>query len=183
MEMNGMPQAAHMGRGSLQLFRFSAKSTAPINVIATGYSSYMPVMTLVYYPVVNGPAAAPPNDYFNNDNDPNNHYLSFTPKTSDIGKVFEVQLHAVNMSSLSLVVRVAAGVEGEVIAGTPAQDPPVAGAPTHTVVLQSGHPQRDLVGVQQEHYYVFYVPPDITGTISINVDPLQVEFCILFPSS
>ena len=67
-----------------------------------------------------------------------------------------------------------AGIEKGAVVGAAARDPPVLGSPTHTVVLQSGQPQKDRVGAQQERYYVLYVPAGITGSVTITVDPVQV---------
>jgi hypothetical protein len=176
MEVNGMPQTARMGKSSTLRLQFAVQSTAPVNVLTTGYGAYLPALSLLYNPSSNAntPPVQVPDTYWNADNDPEDHFLSFTPVAADIGKTFVVQLTAANMSFVSVALRSGIVPDGTTIVGTPAKDPPVPDAPTHTVVLLNGQPQRDQVGEQQEHYYVLYVPAGITGTVSINVDPIQV---------
>jgi hypothetical protein len=177
MEVNGMPQTARMGKSSTLRLQFAVQSSAPVNVLTTGYGAYLPALSLLYYPTssANTAPVQVPDAYWNADNDPEDHYLSFTPAAADIGKTFVVQLSAANMTFFSVALRSGIVPAGTTVVGTAAQDPPVPGAPTHTVVLLNGQPLRDQVGEQQEHYYVLYVPAGITGTVSINVDPIQVH--------
>eukprot|EP00598_Pedospumella_elongata_P002386 CAMPEP_0184975878 /NCGR_PEP_ID=MMETSP1098-20130426/6959_1 /TAXON_ID=89044 /ORGANISM="Spumella elongata, Strain CCAP 955/1" /LENGTH=2755 /DNA_ID=CAMNT_0027498653 /DNA_START=79 /DNA_END=8346 /DNA_ORIENTATION=+ len=173
LAVNGMPQTTRMGSGSTTKFRFTVTSTAPVNVVATPYSAHLPAMTMFYYPTSNSQPTALPDAYFNANNDPAEGFLSFTPKATDVGKNFLVNMQAGNMSYFSVAVRAGITPTGVTITGTPAQDPPVIGAPTHTLVLLNGQPQRDRVGQQDERYYVFYVPAGVTGAITISVDPIQ----------
>jgi len=174
LAVNGMPQTSRMGSDSNMQFRFTVTSTAPVNVVATPYSAHLPAMSMFYYPTSNSQPTALPDAYFNANNDPEEGFLSFTPKATDIGKNFLVKMVAGNMSYFSVAVRAGITPTGVVITGTPAQDPPVVGAPTHTLVLLNGQPQRDRVGQQDERYYVFYVPAGVAGAITISVDPIQV---------
>ena len=179
--LSGMPQTARMGRQATLQFQFLVQSTAPVHVLATAYSTELPDLALYYYPTPSSLPVVPPDAYFNSDNDAAEGFLSFTPTTGDIGKRFLIELKSSNMSYVSLALRLAAG-EGEdsdaAITGTPAVDPPAVGAPTHTVVLLNGQPQRDQVGMAAEHLYVFYVPAGVSGAISISLDPIQVSYSV-----
>lgn len=173
MAVNGMPQSVRLGRGSSLQVQFPVVSTAPVNVLATAYSASLPSMTLLMLPSATATVpVALPSSVYNNDSDVREGFLSFTPRASDVGKTFVLQLLSQNMSYVSLVLRT--GIEKGSVIGFAAKDPPVLGYPTHTLVLQSGQPQKDRVGNQQERYYVFYVPAGISGSITITVDPVQV---------
>lgn len=172
MAVNGMPQSLRMGHDTGLQVQFPVVSTAPVNVLATAYSAALPTMALQYLPSATAQPLALPRSCFNNDSDVREGFLSFTPRPTDVGKTFVLQLFARNMSYFSLALRT--GIEKGAVVGAAARDPPVLGSPTHTVVLQSGQPQKDRVGAQQERYYVLYVPAGITGSVTITVDPVQV---------
>jgi hypothetical protein len=174
MEVSGMPQMVRMQAGSSQVVQFVVPNTAPLHVLATGYTAALPAMALQYFPTPNSAAVAVPQEYFNDDSDPADHFLSFTAPATAVNKLFQVVLTAPNATYFSLALRNGATPEGSTISGVAPQDPPVPGKPTHAVVLLNGQPQRDQVGEEQEHYYILYVPPGIIGTVTISVDPIQV---------
>lgn len=179
LAVNGMPQTARLGKGATAQFRITVTSTAPLNVVATPLAASMPQMSLFYYPTKTSPATAAPVAYFNEDNDASEGFLSFTPKTTDVGKNFLVQVFAPNMTHVSVAVRAAVADSSVVITGTATKDPPTLGAPTHTVVLLNGQPQRDRVASGEERFYVFYVPAGLSGPVTVSVDPIQVSALML----
>lgn len=174
-----MPQMVRMEVGSTVLVQFTAPNNAPLNVLTTGYSAALPDMTLQYFPTSSSAAVAVPTEYFNEDNDPADHFLSFTAPAAAMGKTFQVLLTAPNATYFSIAVRNGISSDGATISGAQPQDPPVAGKPTHSLVLLNGQPQRDQVGDEQEHHYIMYVPPGITGTVTIRVDPIQVSYIMI----
>jgi len=179
LAISGMPQTVRLGKGATAQFRFTVASTAPLNVVATPLAASMPRMNLFYYPTKTSPATSAPVTYFNEDNDAAEGFLSFTPKATDVGKNFLVEVFAPNMTHVSLAVR-AAQTE-TAVTGTAAKDPPVAGVPTHTMVLLNGQPVRDRVASGEERYYVFYVPAGLSGPVTVSVDPIQVRvFALMF---
>jgi hypothetical protein len=179
MSLNGMPQTARMGRGSELRFQFQVQSTDRVHALLSSYSTTVPVARVLYTPsgAGSGPVALPAS-YWNEDNDPSEGFLSFTPSTADIGQTFSVELATSNMTYLSLALRLGQGEEQVQTEGAAAKDPPVVGSPTHTVVLLNGQPQRDEVNAAEEHLYVFYVPESISGTVTFSLAPIQVlNYC------
>ncbi|KAJ1390136.1 hypothetical protein B484DRAFT_409108 [Ochromonadaceae sp. CCMP2298] len=170
LQANGLPQTVRLGVGTMQI-AFPITSQAPLDLLATAYSSSLPPMRLLHQPSPSSLPAPVPPSYLRNSSE---GFLSFSPAPADVGRSFTLELQATNMSYLSVALRLALG-EGETPPTNSAwTDPPSAGHTTHTVVLLNGQPQRDVVAEKSERLYVFYVPSTVRGQVVISLDPLQV---------
>lgn len=170
MQVDGVPQTLRLGAGASAQLRFAVAADLfassgdaqdkSIDILVSNYGSSggMPAISVVR---PGATSAAEPSYYLNTTNRAEG-YISFAPAANELGGQFSLLLTASNLSFVSVTMRVGGQASQETALQT-----------AKHIVLPNGFPLSDKVGEWGERFYVFYVPPEVDGDITISVDPRQ----------